>query len=224
MGQAGLSVRKLERRAAKEGASDEKIDQADVSPATVSAESSHQTASNILPQLSTVRGLLMRTVAANRTPPTRRSFSSIWSSREAGIRGRWVRRRRAAGAICRPRGVNWRGQQLRESAEGPLCSRQINSNLSTAFPSRNRTYSAADAAIPRIESGYALSRPAGSLPPRARPPPPAHRPPRPRAPRSSGGNTPSSRAATLGAFPAAGPPPPAQHTSSRIKSSQLRSN
>ena len=44
MGQAGLSVRKLERRAAKEGASDEKIDQADVSPATVSAESSHQTA------------------------------------------------------------------------------------------------------------------------------------------------------------------------------------
>jgi len=51
LGQAGLSVRKLERRAAKEGASDEKIDQADVSPATVSAESSHHAASNILPQL-----------------------------------------------------------------------------------------------------------------------------------------------------------------------------
>ena len=53
MGQAGLSVRKLERRAAKEGASDEKIDQADVSPATVSAESSgsHHATSIILPQL-----------------------------------------------------------------------------------------------------------------------------------------------------------------------------
>ena len=32
-------MRKLERRAAKEGASDEKIDQADVSPATVSLPS-----------------------------------------------------------------------------------------------------------------------------------------------------------------------------------------
>ena len=53
MGQAGLSVRKLERRAAKEGASDEKIDQADVSPATV-PQSSHHAASNILPQLSTI--------------------------------------------------------------------------------------------------------------------------------------------------------------------------
>ena len=54
MGQAGLSVRKLERRAAKEGASDEKIDQADVSPATVSPSHLDLTTrpANILPQLS----------------------------------------------------------------------------------------------------------------------------------------------------------------------------
>ena len=126
----------------------------------------------------------MQAVAAIRTPPTRRSFSSIWSSREARIRGRWIRRRRAAGASPSPWSESAWATAARECRRAAHCARQINSkSLSTAaavnciqpsrYSYRHTQPSRRSTDRERICSQSAGGLPAASRPSAAACPPPA---------------------------------------------------